>query len=259
MITASILSKKLAAGLAGLAMDVKTGSGAFMPTLARSRALADSLVTVARGAGLPTNALITDMDQPLADAAGNAVEMGYAIDYLTGRRRQPRMHEITVALGAEMLLLGRVAASLDEGRARMEQAIASGAAAERFAMMVSALGGPADLLERPEAYLAPAPIVRPISPMQAGVVTGVDCRAVGLAVVELGGGRTRSEDRIDHAVGLTALAELGQNVGPDAPLALLHARDEASAARAEARIRQAYAVGGPAAAASPVILERIAP
>ncbi len=155
LITASILSKKLAAGLHGLAMDVKTGSGAFMPTLDASRELARSLVSVAVGAGLPTTALITAMDQPLADAAGNAVEMAYAVDYLTGARRQPRMHEVVVALGAEMLLLGRLASSQDEARAAMERAISSGAAAERFARMVAGLGGPRDILERPAAISPP--------------------------------------------------------------------------------------------------------
>lgn len=257
MITASILSKKLAAGLHGLAMDVKTGSGAFMPTLPRSRELARSLVGVATGAGLPTTALITDMDQPLADAAGNGLEVAYAVDYLTGRRRQPRMHAVTVALGAEMLVLAKVAATLEDGARRMEEAIASGAAAERFAMMVRALGGPADLLERPGAHLAAAPIIRPIHPARAGFVSAVDTRGVGLAVVELGGGRVRPEDRIDHAVGLTALAQAGAEAGPGRPLAMLHARDEASAARAERRIREAYAIADAAPAPSPAILERI--
>ena len=257
MITASILSKKLAAGLHGLAMDVKTGSGAFMPSLPRSRELARSLVGVATGAGLPTTALITDMDQPLADAAGNGLEVAYAVDYLTGRRRQPRMHAVTVALGAEMLVLAKVAATLEDGARRMEEAIASGAAAERFAMMVSALGGPADLLEQPGAHLAPAPIIRPIHPARAGFVSAIETRGVGLAVVELGGGRVRPEDRIDHAVGLTALAQAGAEVGPGRPLAMLHARDEASAARAERRIREAYAVADAAPAPSPAILERI--
>ena len=257
MITASILSKKLAAGLHGLAMDVKTGSGAFMPSLPRSRELARSLVGVATGAGLPTTALITDMDQPLADAAGNGLEVAYAVDYLTGRRRQPRMHAVTVALGAEMLVLAKVAATLEDGARRMEEAIASGAAAERFAMMVSALGGPADLLEQPGAHLAPAPIIRPIHPARAGFVSAIETRGVGLAVVELGGGRVRPEDRIDHAVGLTALAQAGAEAGPGRPLAMLHARDEASAARAERRIREAYAIADAAPAPSPAILERI--
>ena len=242
LITASILSKKLSAGLHGLAMDVKTGSGAFMPTLERSRELARSLVSVANGAGLATTALITDMDAPLADAAGNGLEVRYAIDYLTGTRREARMHEVTLALGAEMLVLGNLATSLHDGRSRMERAIASGAAAEVFQRMVSALGGPSDLMSRPDAHLRAAPLVQAAWAPQPGFVSAIDTRAVGIAVVELGGGRTRSEDPVDHAVGLTALAGLGDEVGPNRPLAMIHAQDAASLARAASRLAAAYTV-----------------
>jgi thymidine phosphorylase len=246
LITASILSKKLAAGLHGLAMDVKSGTGAFMATAEQSRALAQSLVQVANGAGLPTTALITDMNEPLADAAGNAVEMRYALDYLTGTRRQPRMHAVVVALGAEMLVLGRLAATLDAGKAKMEQAIASGAAAERFARMVVALGGPADLIERPDAHLAQAPLTLPVHPASPGIVTAVDTRALGMAVVALGGGRTRSDQAIDHAVGLTELAGIGEAVGPERPLAIIHARETNAGENAAQRIHAAYRLAGTA-------------
>lgn len=257
MITASILSKKLAAGLHGLAMDVKTGSGAFMPTLTKSRQLAQSLVSVANGAGLPTTALITAMDQPLADTAGNGLEVAYAVDYLTGARRQSRMHDVVVALGAEMLVLGGIVASLAAGHVKMEQVIASGHAAERFQMMVSELGGPRDFVERPAAYLERAPIIRPVSAPKPGIVSRIDTRAVGLAVVELGGGRVRAEDAIDHAVGLTDLAEIGAAVSDDRPVAILHARNEASAARAEARLLAAYTVSRSAKPGLAAIMERM--
>jgi thymidine phosphorylase len=260
LITASILSKKLAAGLHGLAMDVKAGSGAFMPTVDRARELAGALVGVANGAGLHTTALITAMDQPLADAAGNAVEVRYAIDYLTGARRPARMHEVTLALGAEMLVLGHLATSLLDGRQRMERAIASGAAAEVFQRMVHGLGGPADLVAKPDAYLPEAPIVTPVYADQAGFVAAIETRAVGVAVVELGGGRARADDAIDHAVGLTRLAGLGDAVGPDAPLALIHARDAGTAARAAARLKAAYTLSDrQPPAESSAILGRIAP
>jgi thymidine phosphorylase len=258
LITASILSKKLSAGLHGLAMDVKTGSGAFMPTLERSRELARALVSVANGAGLATTALITDMDAPLADAAGNGLEVRYAIDYLTGARREARMHEVTLALGAEMLVLGNLATSLHDGRSRMERAIASGAAAEVFQRMVSALGGPSDLMSRPEAHLRAAPLVQAAWAPQPGFVSAVDTRAVGIAVVELGGGRTRSQDPVNHAVGLTALAGLGDEVGPNRPLALIHAEDEASLARAASRLVAAYTVSDARTALpASAIIERI--
>ena len=258
LITASILSKKLSAGLHGLAMDVKTGSGAFMPTLERSRELARSLVSVANGAGLATTALITDMDAPLADAAGNGLEVRYAIDYLTGARREARMHEVTLALGAEMLVLGNLATSLHDGRSRMERAIASGAAAEVFQRMVSALGGPSNLMSRPEAHLRAAPLVQAAWAPQPGFVSAIDTRAVGIAVVELGGGRTRSQDPVNHAVGLTALAGLGDEVGPNRPLAVIHAEDEASLARAASRLAAAYTVSDARTALpASAIIERI--
>jgi thymidine phosphorylase len=259
LITASILSKKLAAGLGGLVMDVKVGSGAFMAREADARGLAERIVAVATGAGLKTSALLTDMDQPLASSAGNALEVAYTLDYLTGRRREARFHEITVVLGARMLVLGGLAPNEGEARARMDDAIMSGRAAEVFAGMVTALGGPSDLLDKPEAHLARAPIVRAVGPAQPGIVTRIDTRAVGLAVVALGGGRTRPEDAIDHAVGLTELAGLGETVGPDRPLAIVHARDGRGADSAAAAIRAAYTLSARGPQRGPLILDRIGP
>lgn len=254
LLTSSILSKKLAAGLHGLAMDVKFGSGAFLPPLEKARELAAALVSVANGAGLPTTALLTDMDEPLASAAGNGLEVAYALDHLTGRRREPRFHEVTVALAAQMLLLGKLAATIEEATAKIEAAFASGAAAERFARMVVALGGPADLLERPQAHLAAAPLVRPVLSERAGIVTKIDTRAVGLAVVALGGGRTRPQDAIDHAVGIVELAGIGDSVGPDRPLGIVHARDEAGFSAAQARLRAAYRLGDGPVERGPLII-----
>ena len=224
LITASILSKKLAAGLDGLAMDVKFGNGAFMSSREKAQELADALVEVATGAGLPTRALLTDMDQPLATVAGNAFfEVVYAIHYLTGAKREPWMHEVVVALGAEMLVLASLATDTDAGRAQLEAAL-DGAAAEKFAEMVVALGGPADLVEHPDRHLERADVVVPVAPEHAGQVSAIETREVGLAVVTLGGGRTRPQDPIDPAVGLTELAEVGAAVGADRPLAIVHAR-----------------------------------
>ncbi|MBX9908743.1 MAG: thymidine phosphorylase [Beijerinckiaceae bacterium] len=257
LITASILSKKLAAGLHGLAMDVKFGSGAFLPDPAKARELAEALVGVANGAGLPTTALLTDMAEPLASAAGNGLEVAYALDQLTGKRREPRFHQVTVALAAEMLLLGRLAADITEAAARIEAAFASGAAAERFARMVAALGGPSDLIENPGRHLAAAPIVKPVFALRPGVVQRIDTRAVGLAVVTLGGGRTRPQDAIDHAVGIVALAGIGDAVGADNPLGIVHARSEAGFEAAQARLRQAYHLGEAPAGHGALITDRI--
>ena len=243
LITASILSKKLAAGLGALILDVKTGSGAFMKAYEDSKALAASLVEVANGAGLRTGALITDMSEPLASAAGNAVEVQNAVEFLTGKHRDPRLHEVTVALAADLLVLGGLAKDAGEGGAKIEAALSSGRAAGIFGKMVAALGGPSDFVERPEKHLAAAPVVRAVPSPRAGVVEAIDTRAVGIAVVELGGGRARAEDRIDPAVGFTRLAGMGAKVGgSDAPLALVHARTESAADRAAATLAAAYAI-----------------
>ncbi|WP_020180792.1 thymidine phosphorylase [Methylopila sp. M107] len=260
LITASILSKKLAAGLGGLVMDVKTGSGAFMAARDDARALARSLIEVANGAGLPTVALVTDMDEPLAPVAGNALETLHAIEVLAGRREDARLVVLTVALGGEALALGRLSPTPEEGAERIRAAIVSGAAAERFARMVVELGGPADLVERPRAHLGEAPITLPVAPDGRGVVSGVDTRALGLAVVSLGGGRTRAEDAIDFAVGLDRLAGIGEEVGPDRPLAVVHARDRAAGERAVEAVRKAYHVAEPGETVErrPLVLERLA-
>jgi thymidine phosphorylase len=258
LITASILSKKLAAGLDGLVMDVKTGSGAFMPSLDRSAELAESLAAVATGAGLPTTALITAMDEPLATAAGNAVEIRNAIAYLTGDRRDERLHEVVVALGGEMLLLGGIAETIEDGWAQIDAAIASGRAAETFARMVTALGGPADLLARPDAHLAVAPLEKAALPARKGFVSAIDTRAIGVAVVALGGGRRRAEDSIDPAVGFTDLAGLGDPVGPDRPLAIVHARDEAHVEAAARALAEAYTIADEPPERGPVVIARFA-
>lgn len=260
LITASILSKKLAAGLGALVMDVKTGSGAFMQTEEDAGSLASSLVEVANGAGLTTAALITDKNEPLASAAGNAVEVVNAVDFLTGRYRDPRLHEVTVALAAELLVLGALAPSFETACQMVEASFASGEAAETFARMVSVLGGPADFIDDPARHLEAAPIVRPAPAPMSGIVQAIDTRAVGIAVVALGGGRARAADPIDHAVGFTRLAGIGQKVGDaDAPLAHVHARTDAAADRATAALQAAYAIGERPVPPAPAVRERIEP
>jgi thymidine phosphorylase len=251
LIVASILSKKLAAGLDALVMDVKFGSGAFMAASEDAEELARALVDVAGGAGLPTVALLTDMDEVLGTTAGNAVEVREAIDYLTGTR-EPRLHEVTISLAASLIEQGGLA---EDGRAAAAQALDSGAAAERFAAMVSALGGPADFVENPD--LPTAPVTHAAAPERPGTVTGMDCRAVGLVVTGLGGNRRREDDVIDPAVGLTEIAPVGAQVGPDRALAVVHAATEAAAEEAAAGLRAAVTVGGEAPAPRPVIAGRI--
>ena len=230
LITASILSKKLAAGLQGLVLDVKLGSGAMMRTLADAQALAHSLVSVARGAGLPAVALITDMNQVLGHSAGNALEVQETLDFLTGRQREPRLLEVTLALGAELLCCGGLHADAASARAALQTALDSGAAAERFARMVALLGGPADVLRQPA--LATAPVQRELAAPHSGTLQAMDVRAVGLAVVMLGGGRQQASDSIDPRVGLSHCLPLGSQVQAGQSLARIHAGSETAAERA---------------------------
>lgn len=260
LITASILSKKLAAGLQGLVLDVKWGTGAFMASLEEARGLAESLVLVANGAGLKTTALLTDMNEPLASAAGNAIEMQNAVDFLKGTAVDNRLWDITVAQGGELLASGGLAPSAEAGCDMMRAAFESGQAAEKFAQMVHALGGPADFMDKSEVYLAKAPVQAPIYARHEGVVTGIDARAVGVAVVELGGGRKVAADVIDPSVGLVELAGIGNSVDADAPLAIVHAKSEADAEQAAIAVRNAYTVGAAADVIDrPCVVERIAP
>ncbi len=240
LITASILSKKLAAGLRGLVMDVKTGSGAFLRTLRESRELAQSIVTVANGAGLPTTALITDMNQVLGRNAGNALEVREAIDYLTASEsHNPRLHEVVLSLGAQLLLLGTLVENVATAREKLLQVLESGAAAERFARMITALGGPVDLVDHPDRCLPRAPVVKAALPARAGFVAGMDTRALGIAVVDLGGGRHQASDSIDYVVGLSNICQVGEWVDPSRPLALVHALSEDQADVAIATLNKA--------------------
>lgn len=243
LITASILSKKLAAGLDALVMDVKTGSGAFMPTLGQASALAERIVRVGNGAGLKTRALVTDMNQPLADCAGNALETAEAVRYLTGERRNARLHCITMALTGEMLLAAGLASDLPQAQARLQLALDSGRAAEIFGRMVATLGGPTDFVEHYANYLDPAPLSRPVTAGVSGVVDAIDTRALGMTVCALGGGRRQSGDKLDYRVGLSGLVEIGQRVEADTPLAWVHAADQAGFVEAGRRLRAAVHIG----------------
>ncbi len=253
LITASILSKKLAAGLGALILDVKTGSGAFMPTLEKSRALAESLVSVANGAGLKTAALITDMNEPLASAAGNAVEVRNAVDFLTGKHQDPRLREVTLALAAGALeLTGRT-----DALAAVTRALDTGTALEHFSKMVALLGGPADFVERMDQHLVPAPIVRDIFAPRAGTITAIDTRGVGMAVVAAGGGRRLPTDSIDFAVGFDQLLGLGQKVDFSVPLARVHLREESQVKEVTDRLLAAYTIADGEAQSHPLIADRI--
>jgi thymidine phosphorylase len=257
LIVASILSKKLAAGLDALVMDVKSGSGAFMAQRDRAKELAQAIVEVAEGNGLRCRALLTDMNQVLGRTAGNAVEVLESLEVLTDpKNAEPRLLEVTLALCGEGLALAGLADDGAAGRQKAEDALRSGAAAERFADMAAALGGPADLLERPANRLPSAPHQQEVWPDERGHVNAIDVREVGVAVLELGGGRRREDEAVDHAVGLTDVASLGEDVGPGAwPLAVINARSPEDAERAGARLKAAFGVGD--APAAPPLVELV--
>ena len=257
LITASILSKKLAAGLDALVMDVKFGSGAFMQDLTAARELATSIVTVATGAGTPTTALLSDMNQVLGHSAGNAVEVRESIQFLIAERQDRRLRELTLALAAEMLLSSGLASSTQQGLALATRALDEGAAAVCFAKMVAALGGPADLLERCDDYLPTAAVQQSLQATRAGVISHIDVRALGIAVINLGGGRRRNDEAIDHSVGLTEVCGLGTQVDAGQPLAIIHAASDHDARRVLDTLQAAISISDHADAPRPIVHERI--
>ena len=260
LISASILSKKLAAGLHGLAMDVKTGSGAFMARHEDARELAETLVSIGQGAGLPITALVTDMDSVLGTTAGHTLEMIEALDYLTGTGlRDPRLHDVTIALAAEMLLLGRLVPNLEEGRDEAQQALDSGRAVETFARMVAALGGPADFVEKSDKYLAKAPVVKSVIARRTGYIQPMNTRQIGVELIDLGGGRRKTSDMLDLSVGFSQVVPARAKVSKGDTLALVHAADEASANSAVAVLGRIFHIDDPEPVVRAVVMERIVP
>ncbi len=257
LITASILSKKLAAGLQTLVLDVKFGNGAFMQGAEEAEALARSLVEVANGAGVRTSALITDMNQPLADAAGNALEIIHCLDFLSGKKAGTRIETLVLAFAAEMLLQSRSVSSLLEGEAMARKALATGAAMERFGQMISALGGPSDFIEKPDHYLKPAPHITPVLATEDGFLSSCQTRDLGMVVVALGGGRRHPGDVIDHRVGLSDILPLGTKVEKGQPIAMVHAATPDSLSIALHAASEAYGIAQDAPADQPIILSRI--
>lgn len=257
LITASILSKKLAAGLDALVMDVKVGNGAFMDTYERSKELAQCISTVATNAGTPTAALLTNMNESLASSAGNAVEMAEAVAYLKGESRNSRLHEVTMSLCCDLLVLSGISKGRDEATRSLDQALNSGKAAEVFSRMVYSLGGPVDFVEKTDSYLSAAEIVKPIAATRSGYVDEVDTRGLGMCVVQLGGGRTRSEDAIDHAVGFTQLKRIGEFVEKGEPLAFVHARNDNQVELAKRELERIYQQSDESPDLQPIIYERV--
>ena len=255
LITASILSKKIASGLDALVMDVKVGSGAFMPSHERAVALSQSIIATAAKLGLKTTALITDMNEVLGTTAGNALEIEESMAYLRNDARESRLDEVVLALCAEMLMTTGIERDHDKAVQRCEAAVTTGRAAEVFEKMCTALGGPADFVSNSKKHLASAPVIRPVH--GAGYLTGVDVRAVGNAIIELGGGRRQVGEALDLSVGLSNFAATGTLLDSEVPLALVHAVSQDDAVRVENLLLNAITTGDSALPVRPVIHEKV--
>ena len=257
LITASILSKKLAAGLNCLVMDLKCGNGAFMDNLDDARRLAESIVTVANGAGTKTSALITDMNQVLGRTVGNALEMKEAVDFLKGENVDSRLAEITLALCAELLVNARQAATEQEARTKLQTAWQNGQALEHFARMVTLLGGPADFCDRPQNYLARAAVIRPVFADEPGYVSAMQTRDIGLALIKLKGGRIRSDQKLDYATGFSEFCQRGDYLDAQHPIALIHAQSEDDCRQAAADLKAAVKLASAQPSLTNPIIEKI--
>ncbi len=255
LICASILSKKLAEGTQVLVGDVKFGRGAFMKDKAKARELAQTLVSTANAMGTPMRAILTAMDEPLGRAVGNTLEVIESIDCLNGRGPADTM-EVTYALGEQMLLLAKVVATKDEARKKLEASVTSGAALQKFRDLIAAQGGDARVVDEPSRLPAAKHQVA-LAATRAGFVTEVDALGVALAALRLGAGRAQTADKIDHAVGVSALVKIGERVESGAPLCVIHANDEQALAEAKAMLTKAIVVGDAAVAASKLIDEII--
>ena len=253
LICSSILSKKLASGTNVLAMNVTTGGGAFMSNLQDARELAKTITDVARGAGVKCHSLVTDMDQPLGSSAGNALEVQYALNYLQGTR-EDRMHQVVIALGAIVLVDSGLASDTASAVLALEKSLISGHALEKFAQMITALGGPVDFVESSAKYLVKAPVLRNVTADASGWVSGVKAKEIGMTVVVLGGGRTQPGAPVDWSVGVTQVSSVGDKVEPSTVIAKVHAASEDAADIAEKRIRAAISVSENSIAPRPVLI-----
>ena len=255
LIASSIMSKKLAEGLTGLVLDIKRGSGAFLPELARDLELAELMVGLGADHGCPTVALITAMDRPLGRAVGNALEVEEAIHTLKGEG-PPDLLEVTYALGAEMLVLGGSVGSHDDARRAMERAISSGAAADRFAAIIEAQGGNPGVVEDP-AVLPQAEACELFVAPRRGLVARIEPRAIGRGLTALGGGRTKVDDVVEPSVGFVITARVGDWVESGEPLATIFARDASGVEAGRAALRTAIAIGDEAELPLQLISHRV--
>lgn len=257
LITASILSKKLAAGLNCLVMDLKCGNGAFMDNIEDARELAKSIVSVANGAGTKTNAVLTDMNQVLGKTAGNAVEVMEAVEYLKGKNVDSRLHTVTMELCAELLVSANLAKDLKDAENKLQKNLDNGQALEAFAKMVSALGGPKDFCDNPDKYLPKAKIIRPVFSKTEGYVSAMQTRDIGLSIIGLKGGRTHPDQKLDYATGFTNFCQIGDKADAHTPLAFIHAQTEEDFKQAETELQNFITISDTQPKIANPIIEKI--
>jgi pyrimidine-nucleoside phosphorylase len=255
LIASSIMSKKLAEGIDALVLDVKVGSGAFMKKLEDARTLAQTMVDIGAGMGKSIVARLTSMEQPLGLMVGNALEVQESLDVLEGKG-PPDIVALTVELGAEMLVLGKVAKDLADGRARIERVLKDGSARETFGKIIEAQGGDRRVLDN-RALLPSAPRTVEVHPSRAGIVQRIDTEAIGVASMMLGGGRQKASDVVDPRVGIRMNAEIGTRLGPGDSVATLHV-GEVGIDEAKALVQRAFSMGDAPAAPPALFVERIA-
>ncbi len=254
LITASILSKKLAAGLDCLVMDVKFGTGAFMEKLEDAQALAASIASVANGAGTKTTALLTDMNSVLGTTVGNALEVIEAVDYLKGQNVNTRFDTVAKELCCEILVTCGLCPDKLQALSKVEKVLSEGSALEKFAQMVTALGGSKYFIENPERHMPQAPVVCPIFSAQQGYISKMDTRQIGLLLVELKGGRTDVSDTLDYATGFSHFCQIGDKVDSQTPLCYVHAQSKEKADEISQKLRKLITISDKKPLETPVVL-----
>jgi thymidine phosphorylase len=257
LITASILSKKLAAGLNFLIMDLKCGNGAFMDNLDQARELATSIVNVANFAGTQTHALITDMNQVLGHTVGNALEVMEAVEFLKNNRIDSRLYKITFSLASTLLVNAHIFTDTEEAQKALQKNLENGTALEIFAQMTASLGGPTDFVDNPEKYLPQSPLKLPVFAPQKGYISAMNTRNIGLSIIELKGGRTTPEQTIDHSTGYSEFCQIGDFVDEKTPLAFVHALDQSDYEQASSNLLNNITISDRKPVLKPEIIEVI--
>lgn len=258
LITGSILSKKFCISPRELAISVGCGSGGFMATREVADPMAEIMVEVGRRSGIEIVCPVTNMDSVFGEVVGNALEILEVVDFLKVKRVHPRVRELVLDLVSEMLVMGGLAKDLADGVKVAESRLQDGAAAEKFGQIVREMGGPGDFMTRPGAHLRNAHVVQDVMPERNGYLAQMKTRQIGLCMARLGGGRTNPDDVIDHSVGMTNFAQIGDEIGPNRPICTLHARDEDSWNRVASELRNAVSVVDEPTVPGPVIYKRFA-